>query len=175
MVTADCRETGRKPQLPSEAVEHVGNKGGDQRQGGTTMKLYSVYVINPIGEKSIEFVSFDSNEADDFFSKIDGSYGWEYDYGIDEVECKPRELPPVKFYYSCENEDREYDFCTRKDALEAIRHGRKVAVEGMQFYGYHLLKLPYIEGFEREWPIDMPYAPEIDYGFEAVEDWELPF
>lgn len=140
------------------------------------MKLYEVFAINPIGEKTIEFATTDGDEANDFFTAFEGSCGWEFDYGIDEreIDTKPRELPEVVFHYACEDEYGEFDFCTRGDALYALRTGRKVIVE-MSTRNLNLIDLPYIDGFKREWPIAMPWVPAADYGFQAVEDDDLPF
>lgn len=93
-----------------------------------------------------------------------------------KVDTKHRKLPEVKFNYVCEDEhcNGQFDFCTRQDALYALRSGRRVIVE-MSTKNLNLIKLPYIEGFKREWPIMMPWAPTADCGFQAVEDDDLPF
>ena len=85
-----------------------------------------------------------------------------------------RTLSEVEFIYYCEDEMGETDFCTKKDAIAAIRDGRKVGVK-MSTMNLNLISLPYMEGFNREWPIAMPWAPESDLGFQAVEDEDLPF
>ena len=140
------------------------------------MKLYQVYTINPVGEKTVEFTTINGDDAEDFLAQIDGALGWEFDYGIDEkeIDAKSRELPEVKFYYVCEDEFGQFDFCTRDDAIYALRIGRRVTVE-MSTKNLNLIELPYIDGFKCEWPIEMPWAPETDFGFHAVEDDDLPF
>jgi hypothetical protein len=118
------------------------------------MKIYRVYTINPLGEKAIELETKSSFDADLFLAQIDGAYGWDWDYGIDEENIDDM------FAYFLEYEDWDfgpdeatgeptawpvlaYKEITREKALSLIREGRRNEIAVRMIKGHvDRLRLP---------------------------------
>ena len=89
------------------------------------MKLYHVYTINPLGQKTIEHTYISGKDAEWFLAQIDEDLDPNFDAGIEEevLDEKPRELVPIWYeYYRWEQSDiRFIDVATGEPMMEPAR------------------------------------------------------